>query len=314
MPAYKHSLSWILVIGIVTAVVVFSFGLLETHGATNTDTETTDTPELSPEEFMQIVKAPPLPVNPVFCGESLDMNDPEISERLDKEIIVNSFLHSATILYIKRAHRFFPIIEEILKEEGVPDDMKYLCVAESGLTHAISPAGAKGFWQFMKEAAKEHGLTIDEDIDERYDIVLSTKAACRYLKKSRDKFGSWTLAAAAYNAGNQGIFHQINSQKVDNYYDLHLNTETSRYIFRIIALKYIMLKPEQYGFFIPQQSLYKPFDYQSIWVDEKNVDWISFALNNKTTYKSLLYHNPKIIKKDFTNKNGRKIEIKLPEK
>jgi hypothetical protein len=314
MQGYKHSLSWILVIAIVVAGVVFSFGLIETHAATNTEAETPDTPELSPEGFMQMVTAPPLPTNPVFCGESLDMNDPEISERLDKEIIVNSFLHSATILYIKRAHRFFPIIEDILKEEGVPDDMKYLCVAESGLTQAISPAGARGFWQFMKEAAKEHGLTVDEDIDERYDIVLSTKAACRYLKKSRDKFGSWTLAAAAYNAGNHGIYHQINSQKVDNYYDLHLNTETSRYIFRIIALKYIMLQPEHYGFFIPQQSLYKPFDYQSIWVDEKNVDWISFALNNKTTYKSLLYHNPKIIKKDFTNKNGRKIEIKLPEK
>ncbi|MCO6494169.1 MAG: lytic transglycosylase domain-containing protein [Bacteroidetes bacterium] len=269
----------------------------------------------SVEEFTEIQKIHPplLPQNSNFCGESIDLSDPDLMERFDRELIINTFRHSSTILILKRVHRYFPIIENILKSEGVPDDMKYLCVAESGLAQVISPSGAAGFWQFMSSTAPEYGLYIDSEIDERFNIEKATYAACKYLKEAKTKFGTWSLAAAAYNAGNNGLMQQLNSQKQASYYDLFLNSETSRYVFRILALKYIIQNPKQFGFYLSEKQLYRPFELKKISFSEKNVDWVSFANQNNISYKILKYYNPHIRDTHWANKDNVTIDIYLPQ-
>lgn len=261
----------------------------------------------------QTVSAPPLPSKPLFCGEEVAVQDPEVAERLDREFTVNSFLHGSTLLLLKKQNRYFPVIEPILKEKNIPDDIKYLCVAESGLAHVVSPAGARGFWQFMKNTAQEYGLYVDNQIDERYDIVKSTYAACEYLLNSKKKLGTWSLAAAAYNAGNHGIQKQLNKQQVDSYYDLLLNAETSRYVFRIVALKYILANPQKYGFHIPKEDLYTPFEYEEIRVSDPLVDWIEFAQKRGISYKTLIYHNPHIRNHVWNNRLQKTITLYLPK-
>jgi len=274
--------------------------------------QTEDETTIEEQIEVQKIYAPSLPEKPEFCGEKVDLSDPEVMERFDREMVVNSFLHGSTILMLKKANRYFPQIEKILKEEKVPDDMKYLCVAESGLAHVVSPAGATGFWQFMKTTGLSYGLYIDDDIDERYNIEKATYAACKYLKESKQKFGTWSMAAAAYNAGDNGMLRQVNLQGQDSYFDLHLNQETSRYIFRILALKYILNDPENYGFNIKPKELYPPFELKKVTVSESNVDWVSFASEHKITYKTLKYYNPQIRKATWANRNKTKIEILLP--
>ena len=184
----------------------------------------------------------PKPISQIdFCGELLPLENPDIWERFDKELLKNTYWQSNTLLLHKRAHKYFPIIEPILAEYQVPDDFKYLALIESGLENVISPAGATGFWQIMKETAKEFGLEVNTEIDERYHLKKSTIFACKFLLQAKEKFGSWTLAAAAYNMGKTGLQKQINIQKVNTYYDLLLNNETSRYVFRILSLKEILI-------------------------------------------------------------------------
>ncbi|HLT51457.1 MAG TPA: lytic transglycosylase domain-containing protein, partial [Arenibacter sp.] len=183
-----------------------------------------------------------------FAGEAVPFEDPEIMERVDREFLVNAYWQSNALLLMKRAHKFFPIIEPILAKNGIPDDFKYLALAESGLQNVVSPAGATGFWQIMPATGREYGLEINKNVDERYHVEKSTEVACRYLKKSKERFGSWTLAAAAYNAGAGGIQKFMGIQKVDAYYDLLLGEETGRYVFRILAIKEILSNPEKYGF------------------------------------------------------------------
>ncbi|MCK9481696.1 MAG: lytic transglycosylase domain-containing protein [Bacteroidia bacterium] len=262
---------------------------------------------------VQKVFAPELPTDVNFCGEVIDLSDIEISERLDRELVVNSFLHSSTILILKKSNRYFPIIEKILLQEGVPDDMKYLCVAESGLSQVVSPAGAAGFWQFMKTTAPAYSLYIDNEIDERYNIEKATYAACKYLKEAKAKFGSWSLAAAAYNAGNNGIMKQINFQNQTSYYDLFLNEETSRYIFRIIALKYIIENPKLYGFHLKDEQLYAPLEVRRYTVSQNNIDWVEYANRNDISYKTLRYYNPQIRSSTWANIKNQQIEILLPK-
>jgi hypothetical protein len=184
-------------------------------------------------------KAPFIPQKLDFAGELIPIEDVDVKERLDRELVVNNFWHSNTIFYLKKANRWYPEIKNILVEEGVPLDFFYLAVIESGLMQVTSPSGAKGIWQFMPATAKEFGLIVNEYIDERMHIEKSTRAACKYLNKAYDKFGSWVLAAAAYNRGSAGIIADQNRQKMTNFFDLYLNTETSRYVFRIIAAKII---------------------------------------------------------------------------
>lgn len=247
-----------------------------------------------------------------FANETVPLHLADVRERLDKEIIINTNLHSTTTLVIKRANRVFPIMEPILKKHGIPDDFKYLAVIESGLVNVVSPAGARGVWQFMPNTAIEKGMEVNENVDERYHLEKSTEAACLYLKQSKDKFGSWTLAAAAYNAGNHGVLKQLDFQGVDSYYDLLLTEETSRYVFRILALKEIMSHPESYGFDIPKNELYQRIETKTVVVDSTIHDLPKFAKSLGINYKILKLHNPWIRDKKFENKNGKDYALEIP--
>jgi len=253
-----------------------------------------------------------LPVNMSFCGERVPLEITDVKERLDRELIVNINLHSATSLIIKRASRYFPDIEPILKRNGIPDDFKYLCVIESALTNATSTAGAKGFWQFMPETAKEYGLEVSSTIDERYHIIKATEAACSYLKKAYNKFGNWTLVAAAYNRGMAGIERQQVAQGVTDYYDLYLNEETSRYVFRILALKEIMLNQDKYGYVFAKDELYRPVKTKTVTVNA-NIDNLQmWALDQGINYKILRLHNPWLIDTTMLVMTGKTYEIQIP--
>lgn len=257
---------------------------------------------------------PSVPAELTFCGENVPLEYFDVYEALDFELIVNTYRHSSTIIYIKRARRYFPEIEKMLAEHGIPDDMKYLCVAESGLTNAISPSGATGFWQFMKSTAGEYNLTVNNNIDERYNHKKSLIAATEYLKKAYKKFGTWSLAAASYNMGSSGLQKVIDKQKVDSYWDLDLNSETARYVYRILALKVIMNDPELYGFNIPEENLYNEFDTYEITVDSTVNDLVQFAFEHGTNYKMLKHFNPWLRDTKLNNTEKKEYVITLPRK
>ena len=248
-----------------------------------------------------------------FAGESAPLNIPDVYERMDRELLINTNLHSSTILIIKRANKFFPIIEPILAKYNVPDDFKYLAVIESSLVSAsVSKAGASGIWQFMKSTAMERGLEVSESVDERYHLEKSTEAACKYLIAAKEKLGSWTLAAASYNGGTSGIYKQLESQQVSNYYDLLLVEETSRYVFRILALKEIMKNPVMYGFNISSNDLYKNISTTKIEIDSSILNLATFAKQKGINYKILKYHNPWLRDKKLDNFDGKKYTIEIP--
>ncbi len=254
---------------------------------------------------------PPLPDSMTFCGQTIYFDNFDVKERLDREIIVNTYRHSTTIQYLKRANRFFPELKKILNKEKVPEDMVYLCVAESGLAQVTSRSGAKGFWQFMKPTAKEYGLTVNKFIDERMHVEKSTRAACKYLKDANRKFNDWLLSCASYNRGVGGIQNDLKNQFVDDYFDLHLNAETSRYVFRILALKMVMENPDAYGFSLREDELYNPILTKTIDVSE-NIDNLAFwAKENKTTYRMVKILNPWIIGKKLKVKN-ESYSLKIP--
>lgn len=254
---------------------------------------------------------PDIPAEMHFGGQKIKLDNFDIQERLDKELIVNTFYHSSTIQSFKRANRFFPTIEKILREEGLPDDFKYLCLIESGLKQAVSPSGAKGFWQFMPATGKEYDLRIDSEVDERLDVEKSTRAACQYLKDANVKFDDWLLTSAAYNRGLGGINRDLERQGVDNYFDLHLNNETSRYMFRILALKLIFENAKEYGFDIDNMSLYEPVQTRSIAVEESIDDLMRWAVDNGSNYHMLKILNP-WIKSDKLTFRSTPYTILLP--
>jgi len=247
-----------------------------------------------------------------FAGEKVPTFMADVQERLDKEMITNMNYHTNTTLVIKRANKVFPIIEPILKKYGVPDDFKYLAVIESSLVNAVSPAGARGVWQFMPATAKEKGMEVSDEVDERYHLEKSTEAACKYLVSAKEKFGSWTLAAASYNGGMNGISRKIEEQEVMDYYDLLLTEETSRYVFRILALKEIMSKSEKYGFNIPNEALYYNIPTKKIVIDSSITDLAKFAKTQGVNYKILKIHNPWLRDKKLTVTTGKKYEIEIP--
>ena len=247
-----------------------------------------------------------------FAGENTPLNIADVNERFERELLVNANLHASTILILKRANRAFPVIEPILKKNGVPDDFKYLAVIESALLNAVSGSGAKGVWQFMPETAKEKGMEVNDCVDERYHLEKSTEAACKYLLTAKEKFGSWTLAAASYNGGMTGVNKQIEIQKVNNYYDLLLNDETSRYVFRILALKEIMKNPEKFGFDIPKQELYELFPTRKIEIDTTVINLADLAISQGINYKILKIYNPWLRDSKLDNKNRKKYSIEIP--
>jgi hypothetical protein len=247
-----------------------------------------------------------------FAGEEVPTHMADVQERLDKEMITNMNYHTNTTLVIKRANKVFPVLEPILAKYGIPDDFKYLAVIESSLVNAVSPAGAKGVWQFMPLTAKEKGMEVSDQVDERYHLVKATEAACKYFLSAKEKFGSWTLAAASYNGGIGGIKSKMEEQQVDNYYDLLLTEETSRYVFRILALKEIMKNAKNYGFSIPKEALYYPIATKKIVVDSSITNLAQFAKSQGVNYKILKLHNPWLRDKMLLNSTGKKYEIEIP--
>ncbi|WP_431167606.1 lytic transglycosylase domain-containing protein [Tenacibaculum halocynthiae] len=258
------------------------------------------------------IKAIKVPEKMELAGEQVPLDRNDIKERMDRELLVNTYWQSNGLLLIKRAHKFFPIIEPLLKKYDLPDDFKYLCVAESALINIPSSKGAAGYWHFLPSTGREFGLEVNRNVDERYNLEKSTRVAAAYLKKAKRKFGSWTLAAAAYNAGNGRISQRLKQQQVTDYYDLLLNTETGRYIFRILALKEVLSNPKKYGFVFDQEDLYTfPSTYE-VKVDTAITNIASFAKNYGITYKDLKIVNPWLRETKLNNKSRKEYIIKIP--
>ncbi len=249
-----------------------------------------------------------------FAGERIPTENFDVRERLERELIVNTYYHTSTILNLKKMTRYFPVIEPILKEYGVPDDFKYLAVAESSLSNATSPAGAKGFWQFMKGTAGDYGMEVNSEVDERYHLEKATRAACQYLKKYRERLGSWINTAAAYNMGPTGLQNEMAQQKFDNYFDLNLNEETGRYVFRIIAIREVLQNPEKFGYDIPAEEKYAPLnDFAVVSIDEPIASLGDFAKKYGTTYRLLKVYNPWLLSHKLSNTKRKTYEIKIPK-
>lgn len=274
-----------------------------------------DNAVMSVSEPMQtafIAKSFALPTTMSFAGETVPLQINDVRERLDRELQLNSYLHSSTLFIMKRANRWMPQIATILKENGIPEDFKYLPLIESALLNAVSPKEAVGFWQILKSSGKEYGLEITNEVDERYDPIKSTRAACKYLKDAHRKFGNWTLAAASYNRGMSGVKKALDNQKVDSYYDLFLNDETSRYVFRLLAMKEIMENPSTYGFVLADEELYKQESVKQVEVTSSIKSLIDFSLANGTNYKTLKRLNPWLRDEELTVKKGKSYKIALP--
>ncbi len=246
-------------------------------------------------------------------GEVVPIENFEVYERVDREILVNTYWHSATILAIKRANRWFPVIEPILKENNIPDDFKYLAVVESNLENVVSPAGATGYWQFIKSASKQYGLEVNDEIDERYNVEKSTVAACKYLKTAYEMFGNWTMSASSYNAGISGIDKWSGLQKTANYWNLVLGSETSRYVSRIIAVKLIMENPAAYGYDLKNEDLYPPLRYNEVDLNTSVANFADYAATLGINYKTLKLYNPWLRDTSLKNKSGVVYKIKVPE-
>lgn len=254
-----------------------------------------------------------IPEKVSFAGEEMPLDQFDVKEALDRELLSNAYFHSQTIRYIKLASRYFSIIEPILKEKGIPDDFKYLALAESGLNpRAVSPAGAVGFWQFLSGTAKDYGLEVNGEVDERFHVEKSTYAFCTYLRESYNKYGSWTLAAASFNGGMARVQNQMTRQKMDNYYDLLFADETQRYVFRITAIKLILENPKQYNFVVEEEDKYPVIKTREVEISGSINNFADFAIENGINYKLLKDFNPWLRDDKLTNTKGKKYTVKIP--
>jgi len=258
--------------------------------------------------------APHIPTSIDFCGEPTPLNKWEVREKLDRELLVNAYLHGTQLYALKLAGRYFPIIEERLKANSMPDDLKYVCVAESALNqNAMSKVGATSFWQFMKDTGPTYGLEINDEVDERFHVVKATDAACKYFRDAYTKFGSWTAAAASYNCGMAGFAKQAEYQQSNNYYDLIFPEETNRYVFRILALKHLLSNPKKFGLIIEPTDEFKPLKYRNVTVDKTIPNLAEFAIANNSNYKMLKIYNPWLRAHKLTVRPGKSYEIQFPE-
>jgi hypothetical protein len=255
-----------------------------------------------------------LPEQLDFAGESLALNMMEVKEKLDREILVNTYWQSNNLLMLKRSSKYFPIIEPILSRNSIPNDFKYLALIESGLQNVVSPAGAAGYWQIMKSTGRENGLEINNEIDERYHIEKSTQVACDYLNEAYERFGNWTLAAASYNMGMAGTARRLSEQGVKSYYDLLLNSETARYVYRIAAVKHIHENLEEFGYVYHQDQGYSFPEMDTISVHSEVPDWISWAKTQGITYNTLRNYNPWIQSQQLSNSTNKAYHIWVPSK
>lgn len=277
-------------------------------------------PEPEGETVLEVVKTSnnnlisgyALPDSMSFAGEPVPLHRDDIKERLEREILVNAFWHSNSVIMIKRANKWLPTIDSILLANDVPRDFKYLCVAESGLDNVISPSKAVGFWQFLSGTAKDFGLIVNSEIDQRYDPVLATVAATKYLKQAYGKFGNWTTVAASYNLGMNATRRIIEKQRPDSYYDMLVSEEPSRYLFRVLALKNLLQNPGQFGFEIPEQELYFLPKTKTVEITSTLNDLHEFAEQQGVAYAQLRYLNP-WIRGYRLNPQGRTLQVKLPE-
>lgn len=263
-------------------------------------------------DTLYTIKSFRLPDTVTFAGERIPLENFDTRESLEREILTSAYRHSSTILIIKRANRYLPMIEKILKKNNIPDDFKYLAAAESEYSNIISPAGATGFWQIMPETGKEQGMEINTIVDERYDVEKSTQFACDFFQKSYEKYGNWTLAAASYNGGRAGLDEQIEIQNQHNYYDLLLNEETARYIFRAVAYKLVISDPVAFGFNINEADLYPELKYYEVKVDTAVTSFSLFAEKFGTNYKILKFLNPWLRKPFLTPRPNKEYSVKIP--
>ncbi|NJM15723.1 MAG: lytic transglycosylase domain-containing protein [Bacteroidales bacterium] len=259
-----------------------------------------------------VIKSPPFPDTVFFAGERVPVHFMDVRESLDREMLINIYWQSQTVLFIKRANKFFPEIEKILAEQGVPNDFKYLPLAESGLLNVVSPAGAEGYWQLLEGTAKDYGLMVNQEIDDRYNLGKATLAACSFLKESYQRYGSWTMAAASYNMGRRALDSQMERQHQNNYYDILFNEETSRYVYRLIAIKTILENPAKYGFLIENEEKYAPYQYRTVQVDTTIADLASFASLFGTNYKVLKLLNPWLRENYLPNPAQKVFDIRIP--
>ncbi|WP_111709514.1 lytic transglycosylase domain-containing protein [Lutibacter citreus] len=300
------------ILGLVAIIMVSSLLMFGTKkDNTNKEKVKLEESDKNTSETYQI-KALKIPANLKFAGELVPIEKSDIKERIDRELLVNTYWQSNGLLLLKRANKYFPIIEPILAKNGVPNDFKYLAVIESGLQNVTSPAGARGFWQIMSSTAKENGLEVNSNVDERYNLEKATEVACKYLKAAKDKFGNWTMAAAAYNAGNAGMSRKIKAQKVEDYYDLLLGEETKRYLPRIVAVKEILSNPAKYGFIFDSEDLYNLKPTKLIEVDTAITNIAVFSKNLGINYKILKTHNPWLRENKLNNKSRKLYKIKIP--
>jgi len=305
--SYRKPLFALLVLA---GVLILIISIAESFkGVGNSDSEAS-----IPNDTIYTNKPYKLPEKVTFAGERMPLENFDTRESLDREILTSAYRHSSTILIIKRANRYLPVIEKILRKNDIPDDFKYLVAAESEYSNMISPAGATGFWQIMKATGIEQGMEINSVVDERYDIEKSTQFACDYFRKSYEKYGNWTLTAASYNSGRSSIDEQISIQQQNNYYDLLLAEETARYIFRVVAYKLVISDPASYGFTIDKDELYPVLRYKEVKVDTAVTSFSTFAEHFGTNYKLLKFLNPWLRKPYLTPKRGKEYIIKIPEK
>jgi membrane-bound lytic murein transglycosylase D len=253
-----------------------------------------------------------LPEELNFAGEPVPLDQPDVMERFEREIYVNAYWHSNTVLLMKRAGKFLPTIEKILSQNGIPDDFKYVALIESGLMNVVSPAGARGFWQFMEGTAKEKGLEVNKEVDERYHFEKSTEAACKYLRQAYARFGNWTSVAASYNMGMAGLNRRKSEQKMTDFYNLLLNEETSRYIFRLLAMKEIFENPRKYGFELQKDDLYAMPITRELVVSQSIEDLADWAIRHNSNYKELKVYNPWLRSNKLTVRKGNAYNIILP--
>lgn len=300
----------IILIGVTAAI---SFSLAQSNDEQLEEYEGTDREYLSFDQIDHLTHDIELPEHLSFCGEEVPLDLFYVQERLEREIMVNSYRHSATIMLLKRTTRWFPVLEPIMQKNGLPEDFKYLAMIESELTNAVSPSKAVGFWQFLESTGKEYGLEINKEVDMRYNVEKETVAACKYLKASYRKFGSWTLAAAAFNCGNGRITKTTEEQRVDSYYDMLLPEETQRYVFRILALKVITENPQKYGFQIRDNGWYQPYETKIVNVVQSIPDLVDFAYMQGTNIKMLKYFNPWLRSNSLTVSAGNSYDIKIPK-
>lgn len=262
--------------------------------------------------YNNVLAPPPLPEKIDFMGEDVPLDDHSVREALDRELTAICYQHSTTLLCLKRSARWFPVIERILKEEGLPDDFKYLCVTESSLSNAISPAKAVGFWQFLQSTAQSYGLEVSEGVDERYNIEKATRAACKYLRNSKNRLGTWSLAAAAYNMGENGVANSIAAQSVQSYWDTYFNPETARYVYRILAYKLVFENPHIYGVQITEQEKYQPIACIEDTITSSVPDWYEYCKEKGITYKQFKEFNPWCRARKLTVSNGKSYIILIP--